>query len=191
MTPHTHAAGRFSAIVALTTLATATIGAVPVAHADTGPGPNGRIAYERALEYDPEDDLPYWDSDIFTSLPDGSDEINVTQTDRGNEIDPSWSPDGSRLAFSSNRDGNYDIYTVAADGTDLRQVTFTEQPEPWMFVNSYEPTWSPDGTMIAFTGYRNELFSNEVIGVSPPPLEPMVKIPPPARPKAICVPSGA
>ena len=36
---------------------------------------------------------------------------------------PAWSPDGKRIAFTSNRDGNYEIYVMNADGSDLRNLT--------------------------------------------------------------------
>ena len=124
------------------------------AHAQTGPGPSGRIAYERFVDHVDDEGFPYADEDIFSSNPDGSDEVNLTQTDRGREMDPSWSPDGTRIAFASNRDGNWDIYTMAADGTDVQQVTFVTADSDWEYVQSFEPTWSPDGTMIGYTGYR-------------------------------------
>jgi Tol biopolymer transport system component len=56
---------------------------------------------------------------------------------------PAWSPDGHRIAFHAQRvDGNLDIYTIDADGGDLRRLTST---------NSHiRPRWSPDGTQIAF-----------------------------------------
>jgi serine/threonine-protein kinase len=56
---------------------------------------------------------------------------------------PSWSPDGSRIVFASDRDGDFDLYVVNADGTDLRQLTNEEG-------NEIEPAWSPDGTRIAY-----------------------------------------
>lgn len=87
-------------------------------------------------------------------MPDGTDEVNLTNTEHGNEIEPAWSPDGTRLAFASNRDGNYEIHTMAADGTDVRQVTFLPDGGARDYVHSFQPTWSPDGTQIAFTGYR-------------------------------------
>jgi len=80
--------------------------------------------------------------------------VNLTNSERGNEIDPSWSPDGTRLAFASNRDGNYEIFTMGEDGSEVREVTFLPDGGAGEFVNSYQPTWSPDGTQIAFTGYR-------------------------------------
>ena len=44
-------------------------------------------------------------------------------TTEGNNAGPAWSPDGSRIAFHSDRAGSLDIYTMAADGTDVRRVT--------------------------------------------------------------------
>lgn len=58
------------------------------------------------------------------------------------EMQPRFSPDGSRIAFTSDRDGLWNIWTMKADGTDLRQVSSEKQ---W-FVNS--PAWSADGQAI-------------------------------------------
>jgi TolB protein len=60
---------------------------------------------------------------------------------------PSWSPDGRRFAFSSTHAGNQEIYTAAADGTDL--VRLTQSPGL-----DAHPCWSPDGRMIAFATDR-------------------------------------
>ncbi|HEX2294673.1 MAG TPA: hypothetical protein VHN37_05125 [Actinomycetota bacterium] len=60
------------------------------------------------------------------------------------DVNPVWSPDGSRIAFARGRDDGADLYTMAADGSDVRQLTS---------VDGYAllPRWSPDGTEIAFT----------------------------------------
>ncbi len=71
----------------------------------------------------------------------------ITADDSGN-ISPVWSPDGSRFAFNSKMSGNWDIYTMATDGSDIRQVTTT--PE-----NDLAPAWSPDGSQIAFETNRD------------------------------------
>lgn len=60
------------------------------------------------------------------------------------DIHPRWSPDGKRLAFSSNRTGRYEIFTVGADGIGLQQVTGGPGDKTW-------PAWSPDGQRILFT----------------------------------------
>jgi Tol biopolymer transport system component len=57
---------------------------------------------------------------------------------------PAWSPDGEKIAFSSNRaDEKFNIWTINADGTSLRQITNTPH-------ESTEPVWSPDGKRLAF-----------------------------------------
>ena len=58
---------------------------------------------------------------------------------------PRWSPDGTRIAFNDDSDGNHDVYVVAPDGSGLTQVTHTEGES-----GAWEPRWSPDGTRIAF-----------------------------------------
>ena len=68
-----------------------------------------------------------------------------------NDREPAWSPDGSRIAFSSDRDGglaNYEIYVVNADGSNPLRLTNSAQDDS-------NPTWSPDGSRIAFSSKRD------------------------------------
>ncbi len=58
------------------------------------------------------------------------------------DMQPRFSPDGTRIAFSSDRDGLWNIWTVSADGKDAHQVS---KEKKW-FVNS--PTWGADGSSI-------------------------------------------
>ncbi|MEN8128888.1 MAG: hypothetical protein ABFS45_01560 [Pseudomonadota bacterium] len=60
------------------------------------------------------------------------------------DIHPRWSPDGTRLAFSSNRTGRYEIWTISIDGGDLQKVTDGPGEKTW-------PVWSPDSSRILFT----------------------------------------
>jgi len=60
---------------------------------------------------------------------------------------PSWSPDGTLIAFSSDRSGNFDIYTVHPDGSDLKQWTDHAASDS-------EPCWDPTGHRIAFASQR-------------------------------------
>ena len=63
---------------------------------------------------------------------------------------PSWSPDGSRIAFDSIRNGqDYDIYVMSADGSDVTPLTDTPSQDVF-------PAWSPDGSRIAFVSLRDE-----------------------------------
>ncbi|CAN5125958.1 hypothetical protein BH20ACT13_BH20ACT13_04200 [soil metagenome] len=59
------------------------------------------------------------------------------------QVEPAWSPDGTRIAFSSRRGGSFDIYVMNADGTGTEQLTSTKEDDS-------HPTWSPDGEQIAF-----------------------------------------
>ena len=61
---------------------------------------------------------------------------------------PSWSPDGSKIAFVSDRDGDFEIYSMDVDGGN--QTRLTNIPG---FADSF-PTWSPDATKIAFVADR-------------------------------------
>ena len=74
------------------------------------------------------------------------------------DIEPTWSPDGSKIAFSSNRSGNlsteasakvdYDIWVMNSDGTGLSNLTNNPAYDG-------KPKWSPDGTKIAFVSDRS------------------------------------
>ncbi|MCC6905998.1 MAG: PD40 domain-containing protein [Anaerolineae bacterium] len=61
---------------------------------------------------------------------------------------PAWSPDGSRIAFSSRRDGNWELYIVELESGNLTRLTYDLAYES-------HPTWSPDGLWLAYEGYVN------------------------------------
>ena len=62
------------------------------------------------------------------------------------DVGPAWSPDGTRIAFTSRRDGSSSIYVMDADGSDVERLTSNTAWDD-------EPAWSPDGTRIAFSSY--------------------------------------
>src|SRR5256885_1982623 len=63
----------------------------------------------------------------------------------------------SNIAFSSNRDGNFEIYVMAADGSAPTRLTNSPGSD-------LEPTWSPDGQRIAFTSIRGGIFEIHIMG---------------------------
>ena len=80
----------------------------------------------------------------------------ITDGNDWNDADPQWSPDGTKIAFVSDRTGkafdesrNTDVWVVDADGGPLTKISTREQPD-----NS--PRWSPDGRTIAFIGPTEE-----------------------------------
>src|SRR5215470_4788294 len=58
--------------------------------------------------------------------------------DSGLESEPSWSPDGRFISYSSDRSGNFDIWVQPVSGGDAVQVTRSA-------ANDWQPDWSPDG----------------------------------------------
>ena len=80
----------------------------------------------------------------------------ITSGDDWNDTDPQWSPDGTKIAFVSNRTGkeyeedrNTDVWVIAAAGGQLTKISDHAESD-----NS--PRWSPDGRWIAFTGRERE-----------------------------------
>jgi Tol biopolymer transport system component len=63
------------------------------------------------------------DSAIYTADAGGMDEEPLTGNGTDFDADPAYAPGGGRIVFSSNRDGDYDLYIMDADGTDVRQLT--------------------------------------------------------------------
>jgi len=72
---------------------------------------------------------------------------------------PHWSPDGHWIAFTSNREGNFDVYVIAATGGPARQLTYHSS-------NDWAMDWSPDGSKVLFYGQRDtntfQLYSIDV-----------------------------
>jgi serine/threonine-protein kinase len=65
-----------------------------------------------------------------------------------NDFNPAFSPDGSRIAFNSDREGPHDIYTANLDGSDLKKITQGGS-------NNRSPAYSPDGKSIVFVSDRD------------------------------------
>ncbi|MEN8375022.1 MAG: hypothetical protein ABFS34_06180 [Gemmatimonadota bacterium] len=75
--------------------------------------------------------------------------------DLGSSTHPAWSPDGSSIAFISNREGvraerpiNFEVYRAGADGAGESRLTFNQDFEA-------DADWSPDGSRILFKSYRD------------------------------------
>ena len=81
---------------------------------------------------------------------------------------PAWSPDGTKIAFASDRDGNVEIYVMNADGTNPRNLTNHPADDGELLWS--RPAWSPDGMKIAFTSMRDgnaEIYVMAADGTNP------------------------
>ena len=104
------------------------------------PGANGHIAWTSNRT---------GNRDVWSMNPDGSDQRNLTANDAMDAF-PAWSPDGSRIVFTSGRrERNWDLWTMDADGGNPTNLTPDAPAADWL------PAWSPDGTRIAFTRNRD------------------------------------
>jgi Tol biopolymer transport system component/class 3 adenylate cyclase len=100
--------------------------------------------------------------DIYTVNIDGTALTRLTDNP-AEDIEPSFSPDGARLVFTSRRDGNREIYVMNIDGS--AETRLTQEP-----ADDFHPNWSPDGTHIAFTSMRDgnrELYRMAADGSDP------------------------
>ena len=99
------------------------------------------------------------DRDIWVTDESGAGATNLTAGHPGHDSDPHLSPDGSRIAFVSDRTsqpGAYAIWVMDVDGTDPVQVTDGVAFDA-------DPVWSPDGTKIAFASNRAGRFDIYVV----------------------------
>ena len=76
---------------------------------------------------------------------DGSNPQQITT--HANDAAARWSPNGGQVVFHSDRDGNWEIYVINADGSWLRRITLNPTTD-------LNPVWSPDGLRIAFRSDR-------------------------------------
>lgn len=108
----------------------------------TADSPNGRIAMVSFASGSSH-------AEIWDMAADGSDHRQLTDRE-GHDHDPAYSPDGSRIAFASDQDGDFEIFVMSADGSDVRQLTDNS-------VMDRDPTWSPDGTQLAYASWESGL----------------------------------
>lgn len=99
----------------------------------------GRIAVRASCSYGGQVDL-------FLLERDGS--VRNLTFSTNDELEFSWSPDGTRIAMASDRAGNFDVWVIDVDSGVLTQLT--HHP-----ADDRQPSWSPDGKTIAFLSFRD------------------------------------
>lgn len=122
-----------------------------------GHGPTSTVEFETSegtwmnLDVSPDGRTIVFDllGDIYT-LPIGGGRATRILGGRAYETMPTWSPDGQRIAFTSDRDGLENLWTMRADGSDLRQVSRERERQV------SNPVWTPDGQyLIGRKHFRN------------------------------------
>ena len=117
----------------ITPTATLTVTPIPT---QLGGGP-GHIVFSAK---DEGDDLEIYLVDIFKKAPNP---VKLTNNN-AQDFDPVWSPDGSKIAFVSDRDGRSDIFIMNSDGSNPFNLTNS-------VFEDLSPAWSPDGKKIVFS----------------------------------------
>jgi Tol biopolymer transport system component len=136
------------ALVALLLAAAGFVFVVQVLTGDqVGPARPGTEISTGAIAYSAVEDASW---QLFVVRPDGSGAMRVAAEYPDDAFHPTWSPDGTRIAFDarssapSHGEGpNVDIYVVDVDGSNLSRLTTADG---W----DYQPAWSPDGSRIAY-----------------------------------------
>ncbi len=113
------------------------------AHESPSWSPDGsKIIYDSIVPYNPTPGVPdYYSRGLFTIHPDGTGRTALPVTGPlQNACVPVWSPDGTRIAFSTTRYPPQEIYIVNADGSGLIQLTNTDTTLG-LSRGNYKPSW--------------------------------------------------
>jgi len=78
----------------------------------------------------------------------------MTQISRNDNLQPTWSPDGTKILFTSNRDGNWELYVIDVETKDVTRLTNNSALD-------FDPDWGPDGR-IAFVSDRDNQAGTDI-----------------------------
>src|SRR5215216_5049448 len=96
--------------------------------------------------------------DIWTASEDGTNVRRIT-VHKARDVYPRFSPDGRWIAFSSDRDGNLDVFIIPSEGGAAKQLTFHSADDTVL-------GWTPDSREVLFASQRSEDFAAKLYTVS-------------------------
>jgi Tol biopolymer transport system component len=88
------------------------------------------------------------DEDIWITDEQGNSPINLTNSPGVRDLEPKFSPDGTKIAFYSTISGRFELWVMNSDGSNLRQLTNNDTPYP--VYADHGPSWLPDGQTLYF-----------------------------------------
>ena len=97
-------------------------------------------------------------ADIWTADEDGKNIKRIT-ANKARDVYPRFSPDGKWIAFSSDRNGNFDVFIVPSEGGNARQLTFHSADDTVL-------GWTPDSRAVLFASSRGDDFMGKLYTVS-------------------------
>lgn len=96
--------------------------------------------------------------------------LTLSNSGGGTDFQPEWSPDGTKIAFTTRREGDFDIYIMNADGANPHNM-FVSEPGGFGQPNETNVSWSPDGTKLLYMSTNSLLATNiatlDAAGVGP------------------------
>ena len=119
-----------------------------------------QIAFHSSRHDDNDPHTAEENAEIYVMDADGGNQRRLTHYP-GLDAAPSWSPDGTQIAFTSTRNGTFNIFMIDADGRNIKQITDLEF--------ATRPRWSPDGSQIAFEAFigpSREIYAANADGTS-------------------------
>jgi TolB protein len=125
--------------IALAVVGAFLIAAVPAE--STFPGKNGRIGFSTYVNGG--------SYEVFSMNADGTDEVNLSR-DPISDLEPAWSPDGTRLLWTRGFFDNYEVWSMNADGSGRRNLSNDPRPD-------IAAAWSGDGRKIVFSTDRDQV----------------------------------